>query len=281
MNCNVVEKIDFFKMSACGNDFVIMDGRDFDYPDDVAAFVRKICARKTGVGADGLIFLESSSKASFSMKFYNSDGSRVEMCGNGARCLARYAYVNGISEKKMTIETLAGIVCAEVIESQVRLTMSMPYGFKKCRPDAYMGEDVYFINTGVPHVVCIVTSLENVDVLRHGRRIRRSPEFAPDGTNVNFVRIVAGDRIELRTYERGVEDETLACGTGAVASALVCNLLGKVRNFVEVYTKGGYTLQVEIEKEKGEVKAVYLKGAADFIYQGILSREFFEKFWRK
>jgi len=217
--------IQFFKMSACGNDFVVMDGRCFDEPGDMAAFVRGVCARKTGVGADGLILLVDSSMATFGMRFYNSDGGKAEMCGNGARCLARYAYTHGMAGEEMSIETLAGIIHARIVGNHVKLTMSTPYDFRQCEPDPFLGQSMYFINTGVPHVVCFVDSLEEVGVVEHGRRIRTSAEFAPAGTNVNFVNVHAKGKIRLRTYERGVEDETLACGTGAVASVVVGNLL--------------------------------------------------------
>ncbi|MHC1624518.1 MAG: diaminopimelate epimerase [Methermicoccaceae archaeon] len=270
--------IHFFKMSACGNDFVIIDGRSFNKPNDMTTFVQKVCARKTGVGADGFILLEDSSMATFGMSFYNSDGGKAEMCGNGARCLARYAYTHGVAGEEMSIETLAGVIHARMVGNHVKLTMSTPYDFRQCEPDPVLGQPMYFINTGVPHVVCFVDSLEGVGVVEHGRRIRTSSEFAPAGTNVNFVNVGAKGRIRLRTYERGVEDETLACGTGAVASVVVGNLLDKLNSSVEVVTKGGYLLLVEVKRDDDDIHAAYLEGTASFVYEGYLWNEIFDNY---
>ncbi len=261
----------FSKLTGSGNDFILVDNMDGHF--DVEAFVGripKICARARSVGADGVIFLEPSSRAHFKWRFFNADGSEAEMCGNGGRCAARFAYERGIAPREMAFETLAGIIKAQVLEGgRVRVQLTPPGDWRWKERLVLLGEDLEysFVNTGVPHVVVFVDDLENVDVKGVGKQIRFHPLFSPAGTNVNFVQVLGKGRLAIRTYERGVEDETLACGTGATAAALI--YMGKGgEGRVEVLTRSGETLVVE---KRGD--EVYLQGGTRWIYDGQLRPE--------
>ncbi|MGB9628660.1 MAG: diaminopimelate epimerase [Thermodesulfobacteriota bacterium] len=272
-------KIPFMKMSGSGNDFILIDHRNpFLKEDHLKEFVQKVCRRRVSVGADGLILIENSDKADFKWRFFNSDGSEAEMCGNGGRCVARFASLKGISSSNLTFETSAGILSAEVKGKRVKLELTQPHSLKLDGIIPIEGNEITFshINTGVPHTVLFTQDIERVDVVRLGRMIRYHPLFAPHGTNVNFVRLENGSQISLRTYERGVEDETLACGTGAVASALVAGFKGLVKSPVSINTRGGEVLTVYFEIEEGEVKKVFLEGDVHIIYEAEMWEEGYE-----
>ena len=266
-----MEKFIFFKMSGSGNDFIIIDNRQAVVDDEgLPKFIANVCRRKMSVGADGLILIENSQEVDFKWRFYNSDGSRAEMCGNGARCAARFAYLNGIAGSRLSFETDAGIVSAEVIDERAKVKMPDPgemnTGFSV---DLKKGPlSVSSINTGVPHVVIEVDRLEEADVVRQGREIRHHPQFAPAGTNVNFVSRGETGCIALRTYERGVEDETLACGTGSIAAALVAAEKTGWPSPVRVNTRSGIELKIFFTREPDGYKNVHLEGDARVIYQG-------------
>ncbi|WP_028584215.1 diaminopimelate epimerase [Desulfogranum mediterraneum] len=268
--------IPFVKMSGAGNDFIIIDHRSpLIAPQDQAEFARLVCRRRFSVGADGLFLLEESETADFKWHFYNADGSMAEMCGNGARCVARFAYMHGLAPASMRFETLAGIVEAKVADVQVAVRMPPAHSLTLCRGLEVDGQvqDIHFVDTGVPHVVSFVDDLDSVDVVARGRLIRNHPEFAPAGTNVNFV-VHTTEGLRVRTYERGVEDETMACGTGAVACALVATRLGLVKPPVEVVTAGNERLTIQISPEPGgEGERLLLQGPARIIYKGELNRE--------
>ena len=264
--------IAFTKVTGAGNDFIVLDDKagemaahDLDY----SRIAQDLCRRKLSVGADGLLVLEDSDKADFRMRIINPDGSEVDMCGNGARCSAYYAAVNGWGNN-LTIETGAGIINADVSGSEVKLKMSDPKDIK-LGINLGIGPNMliaHFLNTGVPHVVHLVDSLEGYDVENVGRQIRQHSMFAPDGTNANFVGEIKGQAASIRTYERGVEAETLACGTGTVASAVVLGLLGHVKSPVRMMTKSGEVLTVHFEVSGKEVKNVYLEGQAHIVFEG-------------
>lgn len=263
--------ITFSKLTGSGNDFIIIDNTSGKM--DVDAFrehIPKICTRALSVGADGVIFLESSTLAHFRWRFFNADGSEAEMCGNGGRCVARFAFEKGIAPRDMTFETLAGIIKAHVLEGGVvKVQLTPPHGWVwKDRLQLDEGYVEYsFVNTGVPHAVIMVDDLESVAVKELGRKIRFHPTFAPAGTNVNFVQELGRDKLVIRTYERGVEDETLACGTGATAAALIY-LGGREEGQVDVVTRSGETLRVEKAGEE-----VYLQGATRWVYDGWMRSE--------
>jgi diaminopimelate epimerase len=282
------DPISFTKMAGGGNDFVVIDNRTLKIG-DAAELTRRICTRALSVGADGLILIESSVRATFRMRYYNSDGSLGEFCGNGTRCAARFALVNVIAGKQMTIETDAGIVAATIGDGgSVTITLPPPYAFQPNRP-VTIGEQVVrgsSIMVGVPHYVLFLrdpstslgTGFWQQDIAPLGRAIRKHPELQPQGTNVNFV-VVRDDRsIEVRTYERGVEAETLSCGSGVVASAVASALFGRVKSPVSVLTRSGTTYEVAFDTIPGGVDNVRLKGDARIIFRSTTSPETLEGF---
>ncbi len=273
--------VDFFKMSGSGNDFILIDNRDHALVlGNIAAFVKAVCERRVSVGADGLIIIENSERADFRWRFFNADGSEVDMCGNGARCAARFAYIRGIAKEKMSFETTAGIVEAEVKGDTVKVRLTEPYGMKANISVMIDGKPtvVNFVNTGVPHCVLFVDGLDRYDVFNMGRKIRHHKEFQPEGTNANFMEVIDGHTIRLRTYERGVEDETLACGTGAVASAIISSSQGLVESPVDVRVKSGETLKIYFRKTGHKFEDIYLEGKANVVYEGRIWDEAYTRF---
>lgn len=269
-------KIPFVKMSGSGNDFILIDHRKpFIDEKHMKTFVQKVCQRRISVGADGLIFVEPSEKADFKWRFFNADGSEAEMCGNGGRCVARFATLKGIAGSNLTFETLAGILSAQVNGKRVKLEMTRPHSLKLDESLLIEGQLVTLssINTGVPHAVEFVEDLEGIHVIQRGRAIRYHPHYAPAGTNANFVRPDTNFQLSVRTYERGVEDETLACGTGTVASVLIAAFKGMVQSPVSVKTRGGEILTVHFEIENKEVKKVYFEGEVHIIYEAEMWEE--------
>jgi diaminopimelate epimerase len=267
----------FSKMSGTGNDFIIIDHRNTIIPlEQQPDFVERVCRRKFSAGADGVILIENSDNADFRWQFYNADGSVAEMCGNGARCAARFANINGIAAKKMVFETIAGIIEAEICEDDsVRVRLTDPFDFKDDLSISLGGtsHSTTFINTGVPHAVIFVDD-RDAPVKEWGAEVRFHELFQPEGTNANFVTRLASDEILVRTYERGVEDETRACGTGAVASAIIASIKTMVSSPVSVVTSGGERLIIEFElNDNCCANNVYLKGPARIIYTGELTAE--------
>jgi diaminopimelate epimerase len=267
----------FFKMNGAGNDFIVVDNRDLSLTKELNAdTIAALCDRHRGIGADGLLAVEPAQKgADFRFRYYNADGGEAEMCGNGARCFGRFtAHLGEIVLKRVTFETIAGTLAAEMIGDDVRIAMSEPKDLK-LNTDVKLpglGSAVHFMNTGVPHAVTFLESaeaLDEFDVYSNGSAIRNHTAFSPAGTNANFVAILAPDHISIRTYERGVEDETLACGTGMVASALVHHLLTGAPSPIKVDVEGGDTLEIGFEKTGEQAfKNVTLTGPADFVFEG-------------
>ena len=273
--------IEFWKMNGSGNDFIIIDNRRGNIKEEeMPWFVKTACRRRTSVGADGVIFVEKSDKYDFAWRYFNADGGEVEMCGNGSRCVCRFAYLKGIAGPTMTFESLAGPITAEVKGRMVKVLMPEPTGLQldldmEKRPE---WKCVDYVNTGVPHVVVTVENPKEFPVTEHGKWIRYHKKFQPDGTNANFISIHKDGRILIRTYERGVEGETLACGTGAVASALVASERGLARSPVEVKTAGGEVLIIHLEKNAGEYQRLWLEGSTCLVYKAELNREAVENF---
>jgi diaminopimelate epimerase len=232
-------------MHGAGNDFILVDDRARTFPAD-AAFIARLCDRRRGIGAEGLILIQPSASADFRMRFHNPDGHEVDLCGNGARCVARLAHEIGAAPADLRIETAAGPVRAEVQLPLVRLHLPPPRDWRMDLHLLWNNRDLplHFVNSGVPHAVMLVEDLAAVDVPALGAHIRRHPLFAPGGTNADFIQITGPDALAIRTYERGVEGETLACGTGIAAAALVAEKLGLVRAPVRVHTAGGDFLEV-------------------------------------
>jgi diaminopimelate epimerase len=268
--------IPFFKMSGAGNDFILIDNRSRCVPEkNIAQFVAKVCRRKLSVGADGLILLEASPRADFKWRFYNSDGSIAEMCGNGARCAARFAFLNGMAGKQMCFETVAGMIHAQVLDDGVKIKMTDPHSLVLDSELDVMGQTIRCgsVNTGVPHVVIEVDDIDALDVVSTGRAIRHHDRFAPAGTNVNFV--AAGTRTawRARTYERGVEDETLACGTGMAAVALILAARSAADSPVLVETRSGAVLKIHFGGQADAFSDLFLEGDARIVYRGKLNPE--------
>lgn len=256
--------IKFSKMVASGNDFVAVSSLPGVIR--IGEFAKKICDRKFGVGADGLLIISKSAPGAVRMRIFNADGSEAEMCGNGARCTALFT-----GRSSVKIKTIAGIVAAKVSGNNVKINLTEPKGLKLDIPIKVNGRalKVNFVNTGVPHTVILVSGIDKVDVFGIGRQIRYHKQFAPAGTNVNFIEVLDKNSIRVRTYERGVEGETLACGTGSVASALVFASKIKVaQGKVNVHTQGGEILKVYFRRNKEKFLDVWLEGNARLVYKG-------------
>jgi len=251
--------IEFSKYQGAGNDFIIIDCRKRNVK-LTKKQIEFLCNRRFGVGADGLMTIYNSTMAEFEMKYYNSDGLEASMCGNGGRCIARYAFHNKIAGSQMSFLASDGLHKAIIKIDQISLSMS------DVKAIQYLG-DGFFLNTGSPHFVKIVKNIDEIDVGVEGLKLANDKRFAPNRTNVDFVDL-KDKRIRIATYERGVENETLACGTGAVASALVLYKNHSTDTIpVIIYTKGGI-LSVHFTKEQESFVNIVLSGPAEFVYKG-------------
>ncbi len=260
----------FTKMNGAGNDFILIDNRAGDVHLDRSQ-IAHLCDRHRGIGADGILLLEKAANhADFRMRYFNADGGEAEMCGNGARCFARFANKVAGAQTKISFETPAGVISAELVGDLVTLQMTEPTDLRVDidLPVAKENKTVHFINSGVPHVVIPVLQIEGVDVRKEGSAIRYHKMFSPKGANVNFIEKRGPKRIAIRTYERGVEDETLACGTGVVASALIFAAHENANGPITVIARGGDELQVGFEKSGNQFRHVTLTGPADFVFEG-------------
>jgi diaminopimelate epimerase len=258
-------QIQFEKYQGNGNDFVLVDNRD-NKTVLTSAKIRKLCDRHFGIGADGFILLNNSESFDFEMKYFNSDGNLASMCGNGGRCIAAFAFFNKITDgSELTFEAFDGIHKAKILSEinpgkvcDVSLEMTDVM-------DVQFNGKYYFLDTGSPHYIEFVDKVAEIDVVTEGRKTRYAEAFSPDGTNVNFVEIT-DDRIFIRTYERGVEDETLSCGTGVTASAIAAFLETGRKDF-KIHTTGG-DFRVDFEEKNGKFKSVWLNGPAEMVFKG-------------
>lgn len=260
----------FTKLVGTGNDFVLIDRRRRGTISraEGARLARELCDRRHAIGADGLLVLENSRKADFRMRIFNPDGSEAEMCGNGSRCAA--LYVVGKNRGKVSFETLAGRLTAVVRGNVVRVKLPNPHSFRRALKATLCGRKLtlHAIVASVPHAILFVENLDTFDVACWGEAIRHHRLFKPRGANADFVKVLGRGRIEIRTYERGVEGETLACGTGAVASALVTAKLKGMKSPISVLTKGGERLKIFFKERGGEFEDVYLEGKVSRIFEG-------------
>jgi diaminopimelate epimerase len=257
-------QIRFYKYQGTGNDFVIIDNRDGRHDALTTAQVARLCNRRFGIGGDGLMLLNTRTSYDFEMKYHNSDGREASMCGNGGRCLVKFAYDLGMVKTTYRFLAIDGEHEAEVdIDGTVALKMNDVSEVKQQRHGQFV------LNTGSPHFIEFSQDVMSLDVFNKGRRIRNSPEFVKEGINVNFVEQTGEDRIIVRTYERGVEDETYSCGTGVTAAALVCFHNDNGFNRVEVKTKGG-NLSVEYDKIGNTYKDIWLNGPAERVFEGMI-----------
>ena len=263
--------LDFVKMSGAGNDFIVADNRD-GLLDLTREQVAKLCHRQFGIGADGLMLLVpcASGKAEWAWQFWNSDGSDAEMCGNGARCFGRYIQKLTGAADKTTFETAAGVITATFHGERVTVGLTAPHGLHLGEKVATSAGEltVHSLNTGVPHAVVFVPDADKAMVQSLGHELRFHPHFKPRGTNVNFAEVKGPDFIRVRTYERGVEGETLACGTGVTASALVSSRVHGFRSPVRVQVQGGDELRVGFVERDGVFSDVELNGPATFVFEG-------------
>jgi diaminopimelate epimerase len=263
----------FYKMNGAGNDFIMIDNRDLSIQLD-EEMIEALCDRHRGIGADGLLAVEPAQNgADYRFRYYNADGGEAEMCGNGARCFGRFtAHLTDEVKDLVSFETIAGTLTAEMIEDNVRIAMSTPHDLRLAMDVTIPGltGTLHFLNTGVPHVVIFVDDLQKIDVVKFGETIRFHQAFAPAGTNVNFAQVLETGHIAIRTYERGVEDETLACGTGMVASALCHHLLTKAASPIKVDVEGGDTLEIGFAADGENFSQVTLTGPADFVFEGAI-----------
>lgn len=263
-------------MTGAGNDFIMVDNRDLSLsPLLDRETIEALCDRRFGIGADGLIAVEPSRGhgGTVRMRYYNSDGGEAEMCGNGARCFGNFtaALLRHDRTRPLPFETMAGIVTATFEEDgHVTVNLTDPHSLQLfvLNKDSTVGADVHFLNTGVPHAVAFLENLEHIDVKKLGAYLRHHEAFAPKGTNANFAAVLAPDHIAIRTYERGVEDETLACGTGMTASALLHALLTDAPSPIRVDVAGGDTLKVGFARTGDRFTDVTLTGPADLVFEG-------------
>lgn len=250
----------FYKYQGTGNDFVMIDNRDNSFPKENISLVAKLCDRRFGIGADGLILLENDEQTDFRMVYYNSDGNQSSMCGNGGRCIVAFAQRLGIIGDKTTFIATDGLHFATIENNVISLQM-------KDVDDVKITDEYVYLNTGSPHHVVLVEDLEKYDVKNQGAKIRYSDLYGKTGSNVNFVTQITEDLFAVRTYERGVEDETLSCGTGATAVAIAMYALKKT-NSTEISIKViGGDLKVSFCKRDG-YEEVFLRGRADFVFEG-------------
>jgi len=266
-----MDNLSFVKMSGAGNDFVVIDNRALQHALTTAQIAR-LCDRHFGIGADGLLAVEPADQpeVDFRMRYYNADGGEAEMCGNGARCFARFVHpLRRVNAERVTFTTPAGLITGEYVGDEVRIGLTAPTEAKlHQRADFGWGEiEYHFMNTGVPHAVVYVPDAETAEVVAQGRAIRRSPVF-PRGTNVNFVQVTDSGKLIVRTYERGVEDETLACGTGVVAAALLTHLVRKLPLPLCVKVRGGDVLTVDAQARDNGFAHVTLTGPATEVFSG-------------
>lgn len=266
-------RIEFDKMEGAGNDFVMIDNRRGQVPDAAkGGLVVEYCRRAQGIGADGMIFIEPDDEYDFSWDFYNSDGSKPGMCGNGARCAVRFAAKIGAAGEAMTFRTLAGPISGELTPRGAKVRLTDVSGITASEFINVGGKtmSVWFLNTGVPHVVVECPDLSAVDVRGLGGAIRHHERFGRAGANVNFIKTGDGDALAIRTYERGVEDETLACGTGTVAAGIVAaKFLGKASP-VTAIARSGEELVAYFTLEGDAARDVFLEGGARLVFSGVL-----------
>ncbi len=257
-------QIEFYKYQGTGNDFVILDNRDGAYSALTTEQVRLLCDRRFGIGADGLMLLNLRQGYDFEMKYYNADGRESSMCGNGGRCLVKFAYHRGIHRETYRFIAVDG-------EHEAEIDLDGTVSLKMLDVSTIVSENGSFIlNTGSPHYILMVDEIQKLDVFEEGRKIRYSETFAQEGINVNFVKHIDEDEIYVRTYERGVEDETLSCGTGVTAAALACYHNDTGFNHVVVQTRGG-TLEVEYDRLADQsYQNVWLSGPAESVFSGAI-----------
>ncbi len=259
---NYIMEINFDKYEGTGNDFVMIDNRNLFFPKSDVQLIANLCNRRFGIGADGLILLENDAETDFKMVYFNSDGNQSTMCGNGGRCLVAFAKKLQIIDYSASFMAIDGLHHA-TISDDIIVSLQMK------DVDSVNSQPNYtFLDTGSPHHVEVVSAISNLDIKSQGAAIRYSSLYGSAGANVNFVEQINEATFSIRTYERGVEDETLSCGTGATAVAIAMNYIGKTNsNTIKINVQGG-KLEVSFDKEDSHYSNVFLKGPATFVFQG-------------
>jgi len=266
--------IPFWKMHGAGNDFLLFNCLSPDTPVPTSEQIATWCRPHTGIGADGVILVQApmNPEHHFFMRFFNPDGSEASMCGNGARCVARFAYDHAIAPDRMCFETAAGLIAATVQQQDVTLDMQAPQNIQLNEELSINGvlHQVDYADTGVPHVIVICPDVDTIDILRMGNAVRYHDRYAPEGTNVDFIQILENKTLRIRTYERGVEAETLACGTGVAAAAVICIKKGILQSPVEVQTAGGDSLTITLDRHCNQIRKLQLTGPAVHVFHGYI-----------
>ena len=257
-------QIEFYKYQGTGNDFVMIDNRSNFFPKDNIQLIARLCDRRFGIGGDGLILLENDTETDFKMVYYNSDGNQSSMCGNGGRCLVAFAKKLHVIKDNTTFIATDGLHHASVAENGIVSLQMIDV------PEVKITPDYVFMNTGSPHHIQLVEDLEHYNVKENGASIRYGELYGKQGSNINFVKKIDETTFSLRTYERGVEDETLACGTGATAVAIAMNVLGETKaSSIDLNVEGG-KLVVSFDEKDGKFTNVFLKGPAEFVFKGTI-----------
>lgn len=255
-------KLNFHKYQGTGNDFVMIDNRNDDFPKENIKLIEHLCDRRFGIGGDGLILLESDSTTNFKMVYYNSDGNQSTMCGNGGRCIVAFAKNLTIIKNQATFNAIDGLHNATIDQNEI-VSLQM-----QDVSDIKIEKEYVFLNTGSPHHVTLVENLPIYNVKENGSRIRNSDLYRKEGSNVNFVTQISNNEFTIRTFERGVEDETLSCGTGATATAIAMHATGKTQsNNIKINVEGG-NLEISFNKTDNKYVNVFLKGKAEFVFSG-------------
>ena len=254
-------EIDFYKYQGTGNDFIIIDNRGNMFPKEDNSYIKELCDRRFGIGADGLMLLEDSTSFDFKMIYFNADGNPGSMCGNGGRCIVQFAKFLDIFNKKTSFEAIGNTYYATIDNDLVSLKMNDV-------EEIEIHPDHIFLNTGSPHHIKFTENVDTLDVKITGKKIRYASPYFEDGTNVNFVEQINDNTFKVRTYERGVEDETLSCGTGVTAVAIASHATKKsIEKTIHLHTIGG-TLEVSFDKEENNYRNIILKGPAVFVFKG-------------
>ena len=266
-------QIEFAKYTGAGNDFILIDNRSGFFPAEDEELIREMCARRTSIGADGLILLENSSEADIKMRYFNSDGGEAEMCGNGARCLIAFALQKGLPSTRITMETMERVLTAHADGEEISLEMGEATDTELNIDIDIEGETytVHYVNTGVPHAVLFVDDVNEVDVVGLGKKIRFHKRFQPKGANANFVQVTGENSVSARVYERGVEDETLASGTGCTACAVISSLVKGLKPPIRVLTRSGATLTINFRRKGDEISELTMTGPTRLVYEGLYS----------
>ena len=271
----------FMKMAGGGNDFIMLNGQTSPVTDP-ARLAGRACVRGLSIGADGLIIVSAdSTEADVRMLYFNSDGSRADFCANGTRCAARFAFLEGLAQRTMTIEADCGVVTATVLaDDRVRLSVAGPKNVeleKKLELEDATITGAH-LEVGVPHFVELVDDLWDLDVASRGRAVRRHPDLQPAGANANFISIRGRNRLDIRTFERGVEGETLSCGSGVIASVAASALSGRVDSPVTVRNRSGVEYEASFKRTPDALSSLELTGDARVVYEGTMTAETIEGF---